>query len=322
MNDVDDITEKLKKTIKVLREEAWEVDVNWQTVETWLSNFTGQVEDVKVEHLHSLYLLSRFNYFGQRLIREMLLSAYRDHVRAPLIQLIRREKPSLNSDEVKSLYDQQLDETRFVGMGNPSESGAHLLYYFRQINYLKKDLFADLASEFVPTRASNTDAPLEYQQQNKNVNRYVFFDDLVGSGSQLKSYLTKHLTEIRKLNPKLDLRCVVLFATKKGKEVLRELFGDGATVIFELDDSFATFNEKSRYFEKCPSGISRDTAKKITEHYGNQIFPAWPLGYKDGQLMVAFSHNTPDNTLPVFWADRVDSGNWQPVFKRFDKQYT
>jgi hypothetical protein len=56
----------------------------------------------------------------------------------------------------------------------------------------------------------------------------------------------------------------------------------------------------------------------MCKKYGDELWAMHPLGYKDGQLLLSLFHNTPDNTLPVFWAE---SANWQPIFKRFHKIY-
>ena len=44
----------------------------------------------------------------------------------------------------------------------------------------------------------------------------------------------------------------------------------------------------------------------------------YPLGYDNGQYMLGFEYNTPDNTLPIFWG--MGDG-WVPLFKRYQKIY-
>lgn len=39
--------------------------------------------------------------------------------------------------------------------------------------------------------------------------------------------------------------------------------------------------------------------KKIIEHYGSPLYSN-PFGHSDCELLIGFSHNTPNNTLPVF----------------------
>lgn len=56
----------------------------------------------------------------------------------------------------------------------------------------------------------------------------------------------------------------------------------------------------------------------MCQTYGARLWPAFPLGYRDGQLMIGFHHNTPDNTLPVLWFDRPNPP-WTPMFRRYHK---
>ncbi|WP_461330746.1 phosphoribosyltransferase-like protein [Bradyrhizobium liaoningense] len=50
------------------------------------------------------------------------------------------------------------------------------------------------------------------------------------------------------------------------------------------------------------------------------LCPPHPLGYKDTQLALGFSHNTPDNTLPVFWEQpNAKIRTWKPVLHRYPK---
>ena len=55
----------------------------------------------------------------------------------------------------------------------------------------------------------------------------------------------------------------------------------------------------------------------MCEKYGNKLTKGYPLGYGGCQLLLGFSHNTPNNTLPIFWCDN----NWTPFFKRYNKKY-
>jgi hypothetical protein len=76
-----------------------------------------------------------------------------------------------------------------------------------------------------------------------------------------------------------------------------------------------------RYF---PSGLAgtfnANLFEQMARHYGQVLFPGHAAGYKDGQFMLGFTHNTPDNTLPIFW-DEGRKTPWNPIFVRYDKVY-
>lgn len=312
----DECEEKLRDLVI----HAWDDEVKWPQIEQWAENFNGIAFGQDEECDHGLFALTRFMYFGRRLVRELLRSLYRDHFEAPLMQRIRRNY-GRNTDGrlLRSAYASELAATRFIGVGNPAESGAHLLYFFRQVNHLSKDLFADIHQAFVVhTDRSGAET---YLQRDGAVSRYVFFDDLVGSGDQVSQYLTRALRGIRQGTPTVELRFLSLFATTSGIERLNEraLFDGKAFCLFELDNSYKAFDADSRYFAGAPKWFEIDKLRLLASTYGALLQPRRSLGYKDGQLLLGFSHNTPDNTLPIFW-DEGTRRVWNPVFQRYDKK--
>ena len=45
-----------------------------------------------------------------------------------------------------------------------------------------------------------------------------------------------------------------------------------------------------------------------------------PLGYDNCQLLLSFFHNTPNNSLPIFWFED-EQVEWKPMFRRYPKIY-
>jgi hypothetical protein len=308
--------------LRTLVNHAWDKEVTWEEIEGWLSNFNGSFSDGDEEQLYGLFALSRFMYFGKRLMREMLKSLYRDHFASPLRQRIRRNfGGTLDVSLINKSYEQELGSTRFIGVGNPSESGAHLLYYFRQVNYLSKSLFVDLAEAFIPSTDRDT-GRLIMRSRDMKVSRIVFFDDIVGSGTQISQYLGGYLQSIRESNPGIEVRFMSLFATDHGLEKLNDpkLFDGQAMCLFELDETYKAFHDSSRYFSNPPDWFDKDRMRDITSWYGAKLWPAHPFGYKNGQLLIGFSHNTPDNVPPIFWYEGK-AAQWSPAFIRYHKQY-
>ena len=312
----------IESKIRTLINHAWDREVDWVEIEAWLNNFDGAVFEQEEEQLSAIFAISRYMYFGKRLVREMLKSLYRDHFYSPLRQRIRRNfNGTLDPLVIAAAYEQELSGTRFIGVGNPSESGAHLLYYFRQVNYLNKDLFLDLASALT-YQVSRDRTEVLYDLRQKSITRLVFFDDIVGSGTQASLYLGQYLAGIKSNNPNIDIRFMSLFATSEGLARLNDakLFDGKAMCLFELDNTFKAFDADSRYFSTCPTWFDKQKMLFLTEEYGKKLWPLHPLGYKSGQLLIGFSHNTPDNAPPIFWASGGDI-SWAPAFLRYHKQY-
>jgi len=315
---------ELERRLHSLAEQAWDDEVRWSEIEAWAENFTGQTCATAEERIYALFALTRFTYFGRRLVREMLRSLYRDHFQAPLMQRIRRNLGGTkDAGRIEEVYRRELKATRFVSVGNPSESSAHLLYYFRQVNYLSKKMFCDFAQAFSTNISKNgSDATISFLPRDRTVSRVVFFDDFVGSGTQIARYLGDYLPKIRSGSAGIDLRFMSLFSTTHGLARLnaQPLFDGKSSALFELDDTYKAFDANSRSLASAPEWFERSKLEALAKHYGRALRPSSPLGYKDGQYLLGFSHNTPNNTLPIFW----DEGNktaWNPIFIRFDKKY-
>jgi hypothetical protein len=197
-------------------------------------------------------------------------------------------------------------------MGNPSESGTHLLYYFRQENKLPTKLFVHPHELFAGSVA--------HPALSKGVKQVVFVDDFCGSGTQAKRYSKPILERIRGLSSRVQLSYYPLFATAKGLDKVRaaNLFDDVETVA-ELDATFRAFDPNSRYFRESQAGIDQAFAESMCRRVGSLLHQSAPLGFGNCQLLLGFAHNVPNNTLPIFWADGDSHQPWHPVFRRHTK---
>lgn len=315
----------LLEKIKVLNETTWEGKAGREKIEQWLNNFGSQ------EQTHALFLLSRFMYFGSIQMRNLLKSLYRDLYKYKEFERIRRVNN--HTRDIKFIHDQfKLIErkTRFLGIGNPSESGPHLLYYFRQENKISKKLFIN-THEIISRSGKNRSLRIP------GVSHYVFIDDFCGSGKQATDYSTSVIKELKELNPNIETSYFMLFGTQSGKKNVEDntLF-DNVESVFELDNSFKCFEDDSRIFKNKANLIDQSKAKNISFKYGKILMESICCmegaldikacakrnahGFSNGQLIIGFHHNTPDNCLPIFWYDEDEIG-WTPIFKRYNKKY-
>ena len=314
--ELNEIRQSLMAKIKTLNETLWERRATEPVIESWLENFSGTTADRAKEQLHALFLLSNFMYIGSRQIRELLKALYRDLYRYPIVSAIRRaNKDTLDSSLIDTAYRTELLASRFFGVGNPSESGCHLLYYFRQENGLPKDLF--MHSHQIFLRSGSGTRVL----RDPHITRYVFIDDFCGSGKQGTAYSKDIVEDIKSLAPKAMVAYYVLFATTDGiSKVKTQTKFDDAQAIFELDPSFKCFSADSRFFRSTLADIDKSFCMQMCRAYGNTLVPTpHALGYDDSELLIGFHHNTPDNTLPIIWYDEPDMTAWRPIFRRYPK---
>ena len=301
------------KKLKALSD-LWGGRATKPEVDAWLANFSDSPTDTTERNLNLLFLLSNFLYFDSDLIRELLRALYRDKFKYPLIEAIRKRLGNTtDATLLENEYAEDLKKSRFLGVGNPSESGCHLLYYFRQENQLRKDLFIHTHEAF-----SRNNPERKLILRSPEIERYVFIDDFSGTGEQGKAYSDEVVTDLKVAGK--STQYLVLFATKLAMTELRKTKFDHVDCIFELDDTYKVFGEHSRYFLKPPAGISKEFLLSLCSEYGRRLHPSHPLGHKDSQLLIGFDHNTPDNTLPIIWADG-GSPPWAPIFRRYHKIY-
>ncbi|MEZ5140667.1 MAG: hypothetical protein R2702_06625 [Acidimicrobiales bacterium] len=305
--------------IKTLSEQIWEGRCREPEVRRWLNNFDGSaLGDAQREQTHALHLLSHMTYFGLRELRVLLRSMYRDFFRYPLLQDARQSLGDTRDlAAVQTMYENELNNTRFLGMGNPAESGTHLLYYFRQENALPKELFVHhhgLITGPITDPHSRISPP--------TLKRLVFIDDICGSGQQAVEYsqgLLKDLQDVAGRDGRtLEFHYLVLLGTESGLErVKTQTAFNSPNAVSLIDDSYKTFASGSRVYMEPPAGIDQATGESVARHYGLRLWPPHPLGYGDRQLLMAFHHNVPDNTLPIIWHDADHS--WHPIFPRYHK---
>lgn len=321
--DWEETREALRTRITILSERAWEGRVKWDLVERWIANFSGESGmEIQKERIHALYLLSQFLYFGSREIRVLLRALYRDLFLLPLIQEVRaRHDGTRDPQLLRRLVESELEKTRFLGVGNPSESGVHLLYFFRQENGLRKGHFLDTAQ--ILERHLLPDSSYQRRLRFPDVERYIFVDDVCGSGDTAIKYSNDFLAEVKECKDDVSLSYLAMFSTDDGMKAVREqsIFGQGAAAVYELDQTYKCLSADSRYLKVVPDSIEPDAVRKIALTYGEKLLPNHPNGFLGSELLVGFHHNTPDNTIPVIWMDESHGSSipWTPAFRRYPK---
>ena len=307
----------LIRRVKTLSERLWEGNGQEPDIRAWLSNFDGRhARTPEIEHLHALHLLSSVSYFGLREMRVLLKALFRDKFRYPIVQQIRQDLGGARDEnEIHRQFAAELAATRFIGMGNPAESGTHLLYYFRQENQLSRALFVH---QHELLTSAVTDPSVDFA--DPNLKRVVFIDDLCGSGEQSVLYsktLLRDLKHVASLKGRsIQFQYLVVFGMASGLAVAaRDSDFDVIDAVCELDGTYLTYGPDSRVFRRPPNGIDKVVSQQFATGYGAELVPRWPLGYANGQLLLAFHHNVPDNSLPILWYEEGDKP-WVAAFRR------
>lgn len=322
MAEPETLQEQLVAQVARLLGSVWERRADLHDIDEWLGQFDFHEDPARSERLQALFLLSQFIYFGQFEVRALLRSLHRDHIRYPVVERFRRENgDTTDRAAIDAAFAREMERTRFVGLGNPSESSSFLLYFFRQENGLSKDHFLGTGDVFHFLRS---EAGFSQVVRDPNVSSYVLIDDLCGSGRQVERYSDDVAAPLKAFAERdgrhVEVSYIALFGTTEGMKHVRDLGTfDRVECVVELDASFRCFDQKSRYFANEAPPVSRAFAEEVGRKYGARLVPAHPVGYEEGQLLLGFNHNTPDNTLPIFSFDEPDGPSWIPVFKRYAK---
>lgn len=66
-------------------------------------------------------------------MRDLLKIVYTELFKYRIVEKIRKNKSdTIDLTLIKKNFTEYLSNTRFLGIGNPSESGPHILYFFNE----------------------------------------------------------------------------------------------------------------------------------------------------------------------------------------------
>ena len=112
---------------------AWKNYITESSLDRWLKNFDGAaLGNAVVEQTIAAWLLLNFTYYTDTEVRELCKIIYRKFIHRKL----QEEYYQRSSEDVQTKIQRILTRTIFLPLGNPSESGALILYLaFKLCNY-------------------------------------------------------------------------------------------------------------------------------------------------------------------------------------------
>ncbi|AKB83547.1 hypothetical protein MSBR3_2969 [Methanosarcina barkeri 3] len=151
----------------------------------------------------------------------------------------------------------------------------------------------------------------------------VFIDDFIGSGNQA----TKYIKQLKR-EGKIDKQKLYLFAIvglSEGIKRLEEekLFSE-VKVVHKIEHKAF---DNSYIFSTSDAGKAKDVISNIGKQLTDEKMS---LGYDNSQALVFFHNSSPNNSLPIFWAEgkcKILEGidkesseiTWNPLFPRKEK---
>lgn len=148
----------------------------------------------------------------------------------------------------------------------------------------------------------------------------VLIDDFSGSGnSVLKHYLHYVKLQVKSIEKKVSVYCLLLFCLEKSIKLLTKNAPELSLVYEEKEKAFSVRGSVFGYPKKMQK--VRDFCFRygsglwITENKkGNKTDHA--LGYENSQALIVFPYNPPNNTVPIIWSTKK---GWKPLYARSPK---
>ena len=295
------LKEILRKTIST----AWHINtIHENAINQWLNNFNGSSlyqfknnhnEAKKLEQRIALFLLCNFVYYNEQEVKHLMRNMMGKYIHSFFVG---KNKKTIEEEEI----DRLIKVTSFCSLGNQSESSSYMLYLFRQVNDLSKNDF------IIKTDCENL----------------VFIDDFSMTGTQAEWYIK----DFFKNNPEYKSKNIYILlsiSTTEAMDKLKKINGvNNVIACIVMNDTSKAFSDSSIIFQGYSPEL-KEQAKTMCTYYGEKILSnedkkdgATPLGYGDCGYLLGTYYNTPNNTLPIIWAEE---NSWNPIFKRYNKKY-
>ena len=154
------------------------------------------------------------------------------------------------------------------------------------------------------TKLSKTELLEKYAKDMRiNIDDFdaiVFVDDIIGSGSTIYKYIKSFVNAYPTVqNKKVYLSCICAnesLLSNKIEEIEKDIVHFRKTVC-------AIFQKKC-YTEQMISDnidLIRELEELIERNSEDNETSPCVMGFREGQFLIAFFYNTPNNTLSLFW---------------------
>ena len=263
-----------------------------EEVRAWL----GQVESNADQRL-LFKLLQNIRFFREGDAREKFSEAHR-RIRVKLPVFVKKSRAQRRDDILVSFAD------------GPGKSGAHYAGLYAQTNEIVSKNVA------APSQLGNLLGDMDDSGQIG----LVIVDDMIGTGGTLVERLSV-LSEVfqkAKVGTEVPLSVVVLCGTVEGEHRVREhivkSMPNADLEICELLESkhFAFGNSVGFWDTKA----EKSAAKTLLTDLCVRVQKRNSLGYGDQGLLLTFSRNCPNNSLPILHGSGKGNSKWMPLFPR------
>lgn len=270
-----------------------------KVIEKW-GTYKGQ----RYEVAHVRAWLDQFGDFHEQRLMFKLLQ----HLRFFDISLVREALRAIQSRVKTQRKIMEGERSRrdiiISAFGGIAKSGPSMARLYAQENRIVREHVVEL------------DKIRGLLEKESRIKALVFVDDIIGSGKQLASAFSEFRNELSSFLVDRDVKVYVtaICGLEEGinlleKEMNRADFKTEPYIVEQFSKADQCFSEESEIYDS-PKEV--EEAQKIALFYGDKVKRGQAMGFENSQLLVTFSDNCPNNTLPIFWS----RSNWYPLFER------
>ncbi|NQT57112.1 MAG: hypothetical protein HQ551_12890 [Desulfobacteraceae bacterium] len=271
-------------------------EINEILISDWLSQFGGITNQILAYKL--LKRLREQGYHSDSLKFRAFKELHKEFIATEVTKS--NFAPRTERKQYVNLVISYLDQT--------GKSGHACEYAYRRVNRIHSKC------------AVSPEKLVNHLKNAKEKTPIIFTDDIVGTGGTIvKGFkqFTKNM-ENEGLNvADYNIYLATITGTQGGIEFVNKET-DGAIIILpwrDIDDKLQAFSKNAEIFKNDDERLA---AKELVKEIGKELEPNHPIGRNDGQLLIAFQHGCPNNTLPIFYkSGRTFRGKeWRPLFPR------
>ena len=277
-------------------------EIRPRLVEHWVTQYAPEIRPLWLPVLTKL----RQDYFFD----ERRVNRYLKHVYEQAMAYLGRDALFKNMRR-----SQRQECIAFVEIAGMHKSEGRILHRFRLVNGLKMHV-THIDRVLERWRGTGFAQPLAL----------LAVDDFVGSGDSGVKFLDQAFARslVEQGAPWTNMIRVVYLAAcgfEAGRRRMEAGVQVPVTVILGK-----TLGEQDRVFSPetaiVPDPEKRELLQVACEAVGRELRPQHPLGYGNGQALVVFSYDIPNNSLPVLYEPGVWGGKeWLPLFRRPDAKW-
>lgn len=291
----------VKKKIRYMTNHVWD-GISFTDVEKFISNFDPN------EQVVGWVLLDMLIYYSNE---------QEESIISNLMRLLKRDiwlkegmaKRELSSEDIKNEFTEIYKKMCFVPVDESDISASS----FSLTSQFKKSEDVSRQVKYIKL----TDVPLMMAMQNKY---FVFYDDIIGTGNQFKTfwenpifgdYKRFSLSDLAKKNPDKCFYYLVLGGCQDGMDLLKDDIPNLNIIVSEFfPKSTDVFSEDNEYWELNPD--KKDFVLNYISEKEEELNLKNPFSKN---LPVLFQHGRASNTaLSLYWITKPN--NWKELYKR------